>query len=158
MHGKHELRQPTMKLTAYGGTDIPNLGSCHVYVNNPSSKVIQAQVVDVHGPEIIGNTSVQALDLLKLNWVVEVKSNTGSIIPPVGHPVKQDLNIPTGPQDVKFVDVQGKQHPFLLTKDFLLTEYRDIFTGIDYFPGAPYHIETVPDSLPIQHGPRQVPV
>ena len=94
-----------MKLTAYGGTDIPNLGSCHVYVNNPSSKVIQAQVVDVHGPEIIGNTSVQALDLLKLNWVVEVKSNTGSIIPPVGHPVKKDLNIPTGPQDVKFVDV-----------------------------------------------------
>ena len=83
MHGKHELRQPTMKLTAYGGTDIPNLGSCHVYVN----------------------TSVQALDLLKLNWVVEVKSNTGSIIPPVGHPVKKDLNIPTGPQDVKFVDV-----------------------------------------------------
>ena len=80
-------------------------------------------------PAIIGNTSAQALDLLKLNWVVEAKSNTGGTqIPPVGHPVKQDLNIPTSPQDVKIVDVEGKQHPFLLTKD-LLKEYRDVFTG-----------------------------
>ncbi|PFX17897.1 Retrovirus-related Pol polyprotein from transposon 17.6 [Stylophora pistillata] len=85
------LQKPTAKLTAYGGTEIPNLGSCQVYVkgpNNPKPKVIQAEVVDVDGPPIIviqaevvdvdgppiiGNISAQSLNLLKLNWAVAVE-------------------------------------------------------------------------------------
>ena len=42
--------KPTMKLTAYGGTEKPNLGSCQVFVrrsNNPYPKSVQAKVVDV---------------------------------------------------------------------------------------------------------------
>ena len=45
-----------MKLTAYGGSEIPNLGSCQVYIkgpNNANSRLIQAEVVDVDGPAII---------------------------------------------------------------------------------------------------------
>ena len=64
------LQKPTMKLTAYSGTEIPNFGSCQVYVkglNNPKPKVIQAEVVDVNGPPIIGNISAQSANLLKLN-------------------------------------------------------------------------------------------
>ena len=54
------LQKPTTKLTAYGGTEIPNLGSCQVYVKgliNSIPKVVQAEVVDVYGPAIIGNMS-----------------------------------------------------------------------------------------------------
>ena len=54
-----------MKLIVYGGSNIPNLGSCQVYIkgpNNPNPKVIQAEVVDVDGPAIIGNMSAQNLD------------------------------------------------------------------------------------------------
>ena len=50
--GTLDLQQPTMRLSAYGGTEIPNLGSCQIYVqgpNNPSPKAIQAEVVDVDG-------------------------------------------------------------------------------------------------------------
>ncbi|XP_022784012.1 techylectin-5B-like [Stylophora pistillata] len=50
------LQKPTTKLTAYGGTEIPSLGICRVYVkgpNSPEPKVIQAEVVDVDGPPII---------------------------------------------------------------------------------------------------------
>ena len=52
----------------------------------------------------------------------------------------------------------GKQQLFPLTKDYLLKEYEDVFTGIGCFPGAPYHIETDPEVPPVQHAPRQVPV
>ena len=78
------LQKPTMKLTAYGGTEILNLVSCQVYVkvpNNPKPEVIQAEVVDVDGPLIIGNISAQSLNLLKLNQAVAIESNSKSTSP-----------------------------------------------------------------------------
>jgi len=62
------LQKPTITLTAYGRTEIPSLGSCQVYVkgpNNPIPKVVQAEVVDVDGPAIIGNMSAQSVNLCK---------------------------------------------------------------------------------------------
>ena len=47
--------QPTMKLTAYGGNEIPNLGSCQVYVkgpDNPYPKSVQGEIVDVDDPAV----------------------------------------------------------------------------------------------------------
>ena len=59
-----------MRLSVYGGIEIPNLGYGQIYVkgpNNPSLKPFQAQVVDVDGPAIIGKMPAQNLNLLKLN-------------------------------------------------------------------------------------------
>ena len=136
------LQKPTMKLAAYSGTEIPNLGSCQVYVkglNNPKPKVIQAEVVDVGGPPIIGNISAQSANLLKRNWAVAVQSNSKSTS-----------------QSPKLFNARGKPHP--LTKEYLLKEYQDVFAGIGCFPGPPYRIETNPDVSPVQHPPRQIPV
>ena len=105
-----------MKLTACGGSYIPNLGSCQVYIkgpNNPNPKVIQANVADVEGPAIIGNMTAQSLDLLKLNWAVNVERN--------GKP---------STQPIRLLDVPGKPHPYPLTKENILEEYEHIFTGI----------------------------
>ena len=47
--------KPTMKLTAYGGNEIPNLGSCQVYVKGPDNlcpKSVQAEIVDVNDPAV----------------------------------------------------------------------------------------------------------
>ena len=54
--------------------------------------------------------------------------------------------------------MRGKQNPFPLTKNYLSKEYEDVFTGIGCFPGAPYHIETDSEELPVQHARKQVPV
>lgn len=67
------LHKPTIKLTAYGGSEVPS------YIkgpNNPNPKLTQAEVVDIDGPAIIGNISAQSLNLLKLNWVVTIESNS----------------------------------------------------------------------------------
>ena len=161
--GRMGLAQPTMRLSAYGGVEIPNLGSCQIYVkgpNNPSPKPIQAEVVDVDGPAIIGNMSAQNLNLLKLNWPITANQYSDDLISHRGTPTPQ-VNHTRPTHDlhtVRLFDMGGKQHPFPLTKDYLLKEYEDVFTGIGCFPGAPYHIETDPEVPPVQHAPRQVPV
>ncbi|KAL9971554.1 hypothetical protein ACROYT_G017729, partial [Oculina patagonica] len=96
--------------------------------------------------------SAQDLNLLKLNW--PVTASTNATTQNVVQSEKPMPNVHT----VKLFDIRGKQHPFPLTKDYLLKEYQDVFTGIGCFPGPPYHIETNPDVPPVQHASRQVPV
>lgn len=77
---------------------------------------------------IIGNTTAQELDLIKLNWPVTAKPTNGG------------------------------DHPKPLSKEYLMQEYQDVFSGVGLFPGKPYHIE-IDESVPaVQHAPRQVPV
>ena len=76
------LEKPTVKLSAYGGTEIPNLGSCKMYVQGPHNcepKQITFEVVDVPGQVIIGNTTARELNFLKFNWPVAatLKSSSG---------------------------------------------------------------------------------
>ena len=104
-----------------------------MYVQGPhnlKSKQIKFEVIDVPGPVIIGNTTAQELNLLKLNWPVTATPKSSS----------------------------GEKHPSPLTKEYLLKEYKDVFTGIGLFPGQPYHIEVDESIPPVQHPPRQVPV
>ncbi len=44
-----------------------------------------------------------------------------------------------------------------LTREFILEEYSDVFTGLGCLPGE-YHIELDPNVNPVQHSPRRVPV
>ena len=83
-----------MKLTAYGGTEIPNLGSCQVFVrrsNNPYPKSVQAKVVDVDRPTVIDKMIAQ-----KLNRTDAVESNSK----PATH-------------CLKLYDVRGKPHSYI---------------------------------------------
>ena len=128
-----KLEKPTVKLSAYGGTGTPNLGSCKMYVqgsHNRKPRQMTFEFADVPGPVIIGNTSARELSLLKLNWSVTATPKSSS----------------------------GEKHPSPLTKEYLLKEYKDVFTGIGLFPGQPYHIEVDESIPPVQHPPRQVPV
>ncbi len=143
---EHRLNKPVVQLMAYGGNVIPNLGSCDVCVQNPNGEdflMIKVEVADINAstPVIISNITAQTLGLLKLNWPVTTSNNAAA-----------------NNETVKLVDTDGKQHPFPLTKEYLMKEYKDVFTGIGCFPGDPFHIETDPNVLPIQHPPRQVPV
>ena len=128
-----KLEKPTVKLSAYGGTEIPNLGVCKMYFqgsHNRKPKQIIFEVIDVPGPVIIGNTTARELNLLKLNWPVPATPKSSS----------------------------GEKHPSPLTKEYLLKEYKDVFTGIGLFPGKSYQIEVDESIPPVQYPPRQVTV
>jgi hypothetical protein len=66
---------------------------------------------------------------------------------------KQFNNTTTRPPDDNPPDVWRK-YSFPLTEEYLLEEYSDVFTGVGCFPGDPYHIEMIPDAVPVQHAPQ----
>ena len=37
--------------------------------------------------------------------------------------------------------INGKTHPLLTTKEYILHEYADVFKGVGTLPGGPYHIK-----------------
>ena len=45
---------------------------------------------------------------------------------------------------------------FPITKEYVLSEFRDLFEGIGKLPGGKYHIQLKPDAQPVQHPPRAV--
>ena len=55
------------------------------------------------------------------------------------------------------VIVNGKRHCLPITKEYVLSEFKDVFEGIGKLPGGKYHIELKPDAQPVQHPTRAVP-
>ena len=56
------------------------------------------------------------------------------------------------------VTVNGKEHTLQTTKEYILNEYTDVFTGIATLPGPAYHIELKEDNNPVRNPPHSVPV
>ena len=56
------------------------------------------------------------------------------------------------------VTVNGKEHSLPTTKEYILKEYADVFTGIGTLPGPAYHIELKEDYNPVRNPPHSVPV
>ncbi|XP_064629350.1 uncharacterized protein K02A2.6-like [Lineus longissimus] len=52
-------------------------------------------------------------------------------------------------------EIKPKHHK-PLTKEYVVTDYKDVFTGIGSFPGEPYHIELKDSATPTIHPPRAV--
>ena len=115
--------KPTMKLTAYGGNEIPNLGSCQVYVkgpDNPYPKSVQAEIVDVDDPAVNRQYVSTKFESSKAKldsccW-------------------EQQQTCPSGLETVP------------LTKEYLSIE--DVFTGDVCFPGSPIPHRNQPEQLP----------
>ena len=45
----------------------------------------------------------------------------------------------------------------LITKEYVSSEFRDIFKVIGKLPGGKYHIQLMPDAQSVEHPPRAVP-
>ena len=56
------------------------------------------------------------------------------------------------------VTVNDKEHSLPTTKEYILREYADVFTGIGTLPGPAYHIELKDDYTPVRNPPRSVPI
>ena len=56
------------------------------------------------------------------------------------------------------ITINGKTHPLLTTKEYILGEYADVFKGVGTLPGGPYHTKLKDSYKPVQHLPRSVPL
>ena len=55
------------------------------------------------------------------------------------------------------VILNGKRHCLPITKEYVLSQFKDVYEGIGKLPGGKYHIELKPDAQPVKHPPRAVP-
>ena len=56
------------------------------------------------------------------------------------------------------ITLNGKEHTLPTTKEYLLKEFPDVFSGIGTLPGPPYDIVLKDNYTPVQHPPRSCPV
>eukprot|EP00794_Sanderia_malayensis_P013264 gene13264-14631_t len=86
---KPELCESNVKLSAYGGTNIPTVGSCDIFVQGPKDnqpQLITTEVVNVDGPAIIGNVTGNCIGCFPgPTYHIELEPD----ITPVQHPPEQ---------------------------------------------------------------------
>ena len=83
----------------------------------------------------------------------KAKKTKGTVEEEVIQPVK-----PTVVCNKDSIILNGKKHNLPTTKEYLLKEYKDVFSGIGTLPGGPYHIQLKENYTAVQHAPCQVAV
>ena len=142
-HGKPKItavKKSTTTLTAYGGTPIPQFGTCDIECTyNNNSAIAMFYVTDVQSRAIIGLPTALELHLITLNCSVE-KSQ----------PLTQET-LPTKDK------AKLKPDTSIDDKSHLIAQYPNCFDGIGKFQGE-YHITLDPSVPPVIHPPQHVPI
>ncbi|CAB3995791.1 Hypothetical predicted protein [Paramuricea clavata] len=124
------VKKSTTTLTAYGGTPIPQFGTCEIkcsYKNNSTSATFY--VTDVHSKAIIGLPTALDYHLITLNCSVEESQDTAKLKPSTC--------------------IDNKSH--------VIAQYPNCFNEIGKFQGE-YHITLGLSVPPVIHLPRRVPI
>lgn len=136
---RRKLESPNIKITAYGGHEIRNIGTCQLHIHHKvEAQPIVFNVTDVEGPAILGCKTSCDLGLVQF-------------------PSKVFHVHASAPNSSSSQNAGKRVTP--LTKESLLKEYPDRFEGLGTFKAMkPYHITLEPNAEPVIHPPRQVPV
>ncbi|GFT56856.1 retrovirus-related Pol polyprotein from transposon opus [Nephila pilipes] len=60
-------------------------------------------------------------------------------------------------KELQLIEIIDAIECSVISKNELINQYRDVFTGIGEFPSEPYHITLKDNSVPVIHPPRRVP-
>lgn len=114
------------------------------------------QVTDTRGYFILGRETAQQVGYIAFPEVTpssltskpQIHTSVNAL-----QPVSSKVNKPTCEVLDDAVILNGKRHCLPLTKEYVLSELRDIFEGIGKLPGGKYHIQLKPDTQPVQQPP-----
>ena len=138
------LQKCNTKLTAYNGTNIPQLGALDTPITwkDEETKELNKMdttfyMADTPGPAILGLPSWSRLRIVNLKCSVQLKKHGQLVkVSKEREKVKQDM------KNLKPIN----------SKDNLIKAYPDRFKGIGIFPGT-YHIYLKEDTMPVVHTP-----
>ena len=125
------LQKTDVRLNLYDGSWMKPLGYCTVYTKLRGKHYklgFQVVTTKVAQKPLLSANTCQKLNLLTVNT-----------------------------EDANEVVYMAKEVVGGLTKEQILEDYSDVFTGLGQFPGE-HHIEIDPTVRPVQHQPRRVPV
>ena len=158
-----ELLPTSFQIFGYGESAVTNLEVCTIAIHTGNSEEPQmatCQMTETLGYLILRRETAQKVGYIAFP-VVTPPSLTGT---PQIHttvnalrPDSSEVNVPTCVELDHVVILIGKRHWLPITKECVLSEFKDVFEGIGKLPGGKYHIQLKPDAQPVQHPPRAVP-
>ena len=151
---KIHLSPAKFKITAYGGHNIKNLGTCPLYVHEHGGiEEVVFNVTEVQGPAMLGCRPIEELGLVKFNCNLETLEQDKASFHQLQTPSRFQQE-----DDSKRNNPQEPPAGTPLDKESLLRDFSDCFEGLGSFNMKPYHITLDPDAEPVIHAPRTVPV
>ena len=163
MFGDVELKRTTVQMFGYGNSPVTNLGACTIAIhtgNSQQPQIATCQVTDTRGYLILGRETAQKVGYIDFPEVIPPCLQNVPLIHTSVNALRSssdETKVPTCKVLDDAVILNGKRHCLPITKDYVLSEFRDVFEGIERLPGGPYHIQLRPDAQPVQHPPRAVP-
>ena len=163
MFGDAELMPTTVQIFGYGNSPVTNLGACTIAIhtgNSQQPQIATCQVTDTRGYLILGRETAQKVGYIDFPEVIPPCLQNVPLIHTSVNALRSssdETKVPTCKVLDDAVILNGKRHCLPITKDYVLSEFRDVFEGIGRLPGGPYHIQLRPDAQPVQHPPRAVP-
>ena len=162
MFGDKELMPTSVQTFGYGESPIANLGACTItiHTSNKQSQMATSQVTDTRGYLILGRTTAQQIGYIDFPVVTPPASTRVSQVHTSVNALRPNLDevkMPTCEIMNDAVILNGKRHCLPITKEYVLSEFKDVFEGIGKLPGRKYHTELKSDAQPVQHPPRAVP-
>ena len=162
LFGVKELMPTSMQIYGYGESPKANLGACiiTIHTSNKQPQMATCQVTDTPGYLILGRTTAQQIGYIDfpvvtppaLTRVPQVHTSVNALRPNL-----DKVKTPICEMTNDAVILNGNRHCLPITKEYVLSEFKDVFKGIGKLPGGKYHIELKPDAQPVQHPPREVP-
>ena len=161
LFGDKELIPTPVQIFGYGESPIANLGACTIIIHtsNKQPQMATCQVTDTRGYLILGRTTAQQVGYIDFPVVTPP---TLTRVPQIHASVNalrlnlDEVKTPTCEVMNDAVILNGKRHCLPITKEYVLSEFKDVFEGIGKLPGGKYHIELKPHAQPVQHPPRAV--
>lgn len=163
LFGDKSLTPTSVQIFGYGKSPVTNLGACTIVIHTGGRQRPQmatSLVTDTWGYLILGRETAQQVGYIAFPEVTPLSLTSMPQIHTSVNALRLDsskVQKPTCEVLNDAVILNGKRHCLPLTKEYVLSQFRDIFKGIEKLPGGKYHIQLKPEAQPVEHPPRAVP-
>ena len=152
LFGDKSLTPTSVQIFGYGESSVANLGACTIAIHTgdiQKPQMATCQVTDTRGYLILGRETAQQVGYIafpevtppSLTSTPQIQTSVNALRPDsskVNEPICEVLD--------DAVILNGKRHCLPITKEYVLSEFRDIFEDIGKLPGGKYHIQLKPDA------------
>ena len=157
--GDKSLTPTSLQMFGYGESLVPSVGACTIVIHTgdrQQPQIATCQVTDTRGYLILGRESAQQVGYIAFPEVTKPSLTSTPQIHTSVNALRLDSKKVTKPTSELLDDatiLNGNRHCLPITKEYVLSKFKDIFEGIGKLPGGKYHIQLKPDAQPVHHPP-----
>ena len=145
LFGDKSLTPTSVQIFGYGESSVANLEGCTIAIHPgdiQQPQMATCQVTDTRETtQQVGYIAFPDVTPPSLTSTPQIHTSVNAL-----RPDSSKANEPTCEVLDDAVILNGKRHCLPITKEYVLSEFRDIFEDIGKLPGGKYHIQLKPDA------------